>query len=60
MSTDLMLPERHPLPVPPQRPGTDTEARHPEPARPDTDTLEASTTYDPHDRVPLADAEAEC
>jgi threonine dehydrogenase-like Zn-dependent dehydrogenase len=37
-----------------------TEAPPPAPPAPVSATLEASTTYGPHDRVPLADAEAEC
>jgi hypothetical protein len=59
MSTDLMLPERHPLPVAVHRAGAREDTPPPAPA-PDDATLEGSTTYGPHDRVPLADAEAEC
>jgi|GEM_PF-4691139 len=60
MSTDLMMPERHPLPVAVHRAGGHADAPPPAPPAPNAATLEASTTYGPHDRVPLADAEAEC
>ena len=59
MSTELMRPEHHPLPVAIQRPGAPEDAPPPAPA-PDGATLNASTTYGPHDRVPLADADSEC
>ncbi|MFL5381830.1 MAG: hypothetical protein ACJ8GN_04880 [Longimicrobiaceae bacterium] len=60
MSSALTRHDRPGLPVAPARTGTAGDGRRPEPAGPNPDTLEASTTYDPHDRVPLADAESEC
>ena len=60
MSSALTRYDRPGLPVAPERPATSDAAPRPEPAAADTTTLEPSTTYDPHDRVPLADGEAEC
>jgi hypothetical protein len=58
MSTGLMMPERHPLPATVQRADARAPAAASPPApAPDAVTLEGSTTYGPHDRVPLADAE---
>jgi len=58
MSSALTRYDRPGLPVAPERPATAGGAPQPEPA--DTATLDVSTTYDPHDRVPLADGESEC
>jgi len=60
MSSALTRYDRPGLPVAPERPATGDGAPYPEPAAAETPTLDARTTYDPHDRVPLADAEVEC
>lgn len=60
MSTELMRPERHPMPVPIAHAGASEDASRPAPPAPDAATLAGSTTYGPHDRVPLADADSEC
>lgn len=59
MSSALMRYDRPELPAAPGRPATVGGTSQPEPAA-ETTTLDASTTYDPHDRVPLADGEDEC
>lgn len=58
MPQDAIRPDAHSaLPVPSARPGA--PARAPEPVA-DTAIFSPGTTYDPHDRVPHADAESEC
>ena len=59
MSSTLTRYDRPGLPVAPEHPAT-AKAPRPEPEATYTPTLDASTTYDPHDRVPFADGEDEC
>ncbi|HET7232986.1 MAG TPA: hypothetical protein VFJ16_23455 [Longimicrobium sp.] len=63
MSTELMRPEpgEHALTVvePGRGPHPAARPAPPEDASPD-DAPPAATTWGPHDRVPQADAEAEC
>lgn len=58
MSTELTLHGPTPLPVAVRRAEVTADVRPPAPPAPEVH--DPSTTYGPHDRVPLSDAEAEC